>query len=225
MISDIIIIVLIILFTVFGAIRGFLKTIFKLAAVALSSFIANQLSAPVGNWVYSAFIRQNVLNNIEQEITKRGFSSAMANSLQSVPDWVRNMLITVFKPWGVSVDDLQKGVLINDSQAQSIAETIEKPLGEIISGVLGIIVSIILFFIIMLIAKLLIRALLNLFQGSGVGCVNRFFGGLFGLAEGFVFVIVAIQVVSAITSIANPAIQDNPTYFGSIFNALCIFRR
>ena len=102
MISDIIIVVVVLLYILFGALRGFLKTITGLVATVLGAMLANWLSAPIGTWIYTTFVRTTVLTNIEQEITKNGFSSAVGNSLQSLPDWLSKMVASVFAPWGIS---------------------------------------------------------------------------------------------------------------------------
>ena len=82
MISDIIIVVVVLLYILFGALRGFLKTITGLVATVLGAMLANWLSAPIGTWIYTTFVRTTVLTNIEQEITKNGFSSAVGNGGQ-----------------------------------------------------------------------------------------------------------------------------------------------
>ena len=73
MVSDIIIVVMLILFTLIGALRGFLRTILNLVAAFFSALIANWLSAPVGTWFYTTFVRQSLLSNLEHEITQSGF--------------------------------------------------------------------------------------------------------------------------------------------------------
>ena len=142
MISDIIIVVVVLLYILFGALRGFLKTITGLVATVLGAMLANWLSAPIGTWIYTTFVRTTVLTNIEQEITKNGFSSAVGNSLQSLPDWLSKMVASVFAPWGISMDDLQKGVLINSQQAQQISHTIEEPIGQMISSLFAIVAAV-----------------------------------------------------------------------------------
>ena len=210
MISDIIIVVVVLLYILFGALRGFLKTITGLVATVLGAMLANWLSAPIGTWIYTTFVRTTVLTNIEQEITKNGFSSAVGNSLQSLPDWLSKMVASVFAPWGISMDDLQKGVLINSQQAQQISHTIEEPIGQIVLKI---------------ILKLIFNAIIKLIRGSSrPGGVDRFFGGVFGFAEGTLVVLVGIHIVYMIMSLCNPAVSDDPMVFGKLFNTLCLFR-
>ena len=225
MISDIIIVVLVLLFTMIGALRGFLKTICSLVATVLGAMLASWLSTPLGTWIYTTFIRTTVLTNIEQEITKNGFSSAVSNSLQSLPDWLGKMVGAAFAPWGISMDDLQKGVLINNQTAQQISHTIEEPIGKMISAFFAIIASIILFFVLSLIIKLILNGIIRLLRrSSSPGGVDRFFGGLFGFAEGTLIVLVGIHIVYLIMALCNPAVSDDPMVFGKLFNTLCLFR-
>ena len=225
MISDIIIVVLVMLYTMFGAMRGFLKTITGLAATVLSAMLVNWLSAPIGTWIYNTFIQPTVLTNIEQEITKNGFSSAVGNSMQSLPDWVSKMVSSVFAPLGISMDNLQKGVLINNQQAQQISHTIEEPIGKMISALFAIIAAVVLFILLSIILRLIFNAIIRLIRGSSrPGGVDRFFGGLFGFAEGTLTVLIAIHIVYLIMSLCNPAASDDPMVFGKLFNTLCLFR-
>ena len=225
MISDIIIVVLVLLYMLFGALRGFLKTIAGLVATVLSALLTNWLSAPIGTWIYTTFVRTTVLTNIEQEITKNGFSSAVGNSLQSLPGWLSKMVASVFAPWGISMDDLQKGVMINSQQAQQISHTIEEPIGKMISSLFAIIAAVVLFIVLAVIIKLIFNAIIRLLRGSSrPGGVDRFFGGLFGFAEGTLVVLVAIHIVYLIMSLCNPAVSEDPMVFGKLFNTLCLFR-
>ena len=151
MISDLIIAALIIGFIVIGAVRGFAKTLLNFAGLVLNIMLSRFLSGLISGWIYTTFIQKVILSNLETEIAKNGFSETVANSMQTVPDWVTAMLNSFFAPLGVNTGNLQKGIIIDGSQAQQLAKTIEQPMSEIIIAVLNIIVMTVLFFLFMIV--------------------------------------------------------------------------
>ena len=83
----------------------------------------------------------------------------------------------------------------------------------------------ILFIVLKIILKLIFNAIIKLIRGSSrPGGVDRFFGGVFGFAEGTLVVLVGIHIVYMIMSLCNPAVSDDPMVFGKLFNTLCLFR-
>lgn len=223
MIADIIIIVIIAIFTVLGAMRGFLRTLLNLAAMALNLFLSNFVGGALAGTVYRTWIQPVILQNLEAEILKNGFSDTMAHSLQSVPQWLHSLLASVFTPMGISMDELQKGVLISKDQAQTIAKTIEQPLGSVITAVLGMVITVVLFLLLTLIVKLILHAALRRLRGVPIGGMNHLFGGIFGLLEGIIFVCIAINIFYVIMTYASPSFFENAQNFGTIFRALCVY--
>ena len=223
MISDLIIAALIIGFIVIGAVRGFAKTLLNFAGLVLNIMLSRFLSGLISGWIYTTFIQKVILSNLETEIAKNGFSETAANSMQTVPDWVTAMLNSFFAPLGVNTGNLQKGIIIDGSQAQQLAKTIEQPMSEIIIAVLNIIVMTVLFFLFMIVIKLIIRAILKVFRIPVLSGINHFFGGIFGCIEGIVFVCLAINIFYVIMTYASPALTDNKQYFGTLFRALCVY--
>lgn len=223
MITDFIIVVVVILFTVIGALRGIARTLVNIAALALSMMLSRFLSGMIAGWIYTTFIQKTILTNLETEITKNGFSETVAHSMRSIPDWIQSVINSFFTPLGLKTDDLQKGLIVNSSQAQQLAKTVEQPLGQLITGVLSILVMAVLFFLLMMIIKLIIAMIFRCFHFSALSGINHVFGGIFGCIEGIVFICLAINAIYVIMTNASPALAENPQYFGSLFRALCAY--
>ena len=223
MISDLIIVAVIVGFVVLGAVRGMARTLLNLAGMVLNVMLSHFLAGAISGWIYSTFIQKVILSNLESGIASNGYSDTVANSMQSVPGWVTSMLNTFFAPLGVNTENLQKGIIIDGTQAQQLAKTIEQPLSEIITAVLNIIVMAVLFFIFMVIIKLIIRAVLKFFSIPAISGINHLFGGIIGCLEGIVFVCLAINIFYVIMTYASPALTDNHQYFGTLFRALCVY--
>lgn len=223
MISDIIIIVAVIVFIVIGAVRGLAKSILNLAGVAINIMLAHWLSGLIANWTYETFIQQGILDNLQTQIVQNGFSDAAANSFDALPGWVSSLIASVFLPFGIGLEDLQRGVYISDTQAQSIAQSIEQPLSNIIITVLSFVLAILLFIIFLVVIKILIKLVLKFFQISVISHINHILGAVLGCVEGIVFVWVAINIFYVIMTYASPTFSENSMYFGPFFNALCMY--
>lgn len=225
MIVDIILILIVLLFICIGAFRGFARTLLNLIGTVLNLVLSRFLSALLANWVYTAFIQPTVLSNLETSIVNNGFSEAVANSLKSVPEWLDTLLATVFAPLGLTLEDLQKGVFIGDNQARQLAQVIEEPLGKLIIAVLSICLMLLLFFVFLVIIKLIIRAVLKLFDLPGISGINRFFGAVLGALEGIVLICIAINIFYVIMTSTDPNYFSDPMWSGTLFRALCIYIR
>lgn len=223
MISDIIIIAVIITFIIIGAVRGLARTILNLAGLAINIMLTQWLSGLLSSWIYETFIQQGVLDSLQTQIVQNGFSDAAANSFDALPDWVSSLIASVFSPFGISLEDLQRGVFISDTQAQSIAQSIEQPLSNIIIAVLTFVLAILLFIIFLILIKVLIKFVLKFFEISVISKINHILGAVLGCVEGIAFVWVAINIFYVIMTYASPTFSENSTYFGQIFNMLCLY--
>ncbi len=223
MLSNIIIIALILLFTFIGIKRGIARTILNLAGLIVTAFVANWLSEIASKWVYSTFIQQSVITNLSDMIQQNSSKYALENCFDAVPGWINSVLSSVMKLFGGNVNDISDGFSISQSTSTSVAQAIEKPLGEVVVAVLGIIFVVVLFIIIFILIKMLIRLALKFFEIPVIRQLNKVLGGIFGFAEGIVFVFLAINIFYAIMSYINPAILSNSLITGDIFKMFCNF--
>ena len=72
MIADIIIIAIFVLLFMIDFKRGIAITILNIAGVALTGFLAYHISAFLASWVYTAFVQQTLITNLQQMSTASG---------------------------------------------------------------------------------------------------------------------------------------------------------
>lgn len=224
MIADIIIIIIAVLFLLLGIKRGAARTLLNLAAVGAGAVIAHFLASRIAEAVYTGFFRQTVLNNLESAVAQKGAQFAAQNSIDALPDQLRAITGFFTGMFGVKPEDIQGRLVPSSNVTGEIVRSIEQPLAQFCIGVLTVLFTIILFFVLVMIFKLLIRLILGFFEIPVIRQVNKILGAIIGAAEGLIFALFSVNIVYFILSYANPLLLENKNVFGSLFNALAIFK-
>ena len=224
MIADIIIILIAVLFLFLGIRRGAAKTLLNLAAVGASAVLSHFLASRIAEAVYNGFFRETVLSNLENAITQKGEQFAAQNSIDALPDQLKGITGFFTGIFGVKPEDLQGRLVPSSDVTGEIARAIEEPLAQLCTCVLTVLFTIIFFIVLMIVFKLLIRLALGFFEIPVIRQVNKILGGVLGAVEGVIFVVFLVNIFYIIMSYANPLLLENKSVFGSVFNALAIFK-
>ena len=113
MITDIIIVAVIVLFAAIGVKRGLAKTILNIAGLVLAAISAYYLSSFLSQLIYDAFIKQTVINNIQQIIEQNGIDYALSNCLEAVPQWINGILSFIIGIFGMSLNEYQNQLVLS----------------------------------------------------------------------------------------------------------------
>lgn len=224
MVSDILIFLLLALFVLIGWRRGLARTLLNLASVIAAFAVGSFLSENLAQAVYDGFIKQTIITNLQTAITEHGVETVTSTSMQYAPSWVTGILSSVLKMFGMSMTDLQNSVEISKDTSLSLAQQLEKPIGEVTVSVLSLLMMTVLFTVLMILGKLLIRYIVKVFELPVVGTVNHLLGGAFGFVEGLVLVLVLVNLLYVVLVTVNPSLVNSSGYFGSVFNFLCFFK-
>lgn len=224
MIADIIIILIVVLFLLLGIRRGAAKTLLNLAAVGASAVLSHFLASRIAEAVYNGFFKQTVISNLENVITQKGEQFATQNSIDALPDQLKGLTSFFTGIFGVTPEDIQGRLVPSSDVTGEIARAIEEPLAQLCICVLTVLFTIILFIVLMIVFKLLIRLALGFFEIPVIRQVNKILGGVLGTVEGLIFVVFLVNILYLILSYANPMLLENKTVFGSVYNALAIFK-
>lgn len=224
MIASIVIILLFVLFIFIGYRRGAAVTLLNLVAVIIASALTGFLSNAAAQAVYTNFMRASVVEKLQGFITQSGGQFAAENSLKALPDSISAPLDFLAKLCGTTTRQIQGRLVTSTQQTAELVNTIEKPLGEICVFFIGMLFSVIFFIILMIVFKLLIRAILGVFELPVIRTVNRVFGALVGALEGIVIIFCLVNVIYVIMSYTNPALLGQSAVFGGLFDALAVFQ-
>lgn len=217
MIADIIIIAIFALLFMIDFKRGIAITILNIAGVALTGFLAYHISAFLASWVYTAFVQQTLITNLQQMIDTQGINAAIANSFSALPDWAMGMMEFFLSLFGTDASIYTNDFQIPNQTATTVSVSVEQLIQPIITGffqmVIGAVISIIVFILI----KLLVNKLAKVFKIPVVKQVNQLLGGVFGLVEAAILVFFAVNIYSGVLEFSNPEMLNSPMISGAVF--------
>ena len=217
MIADIIIIAIFALLFMIDFKRGIAITILNIAGVALTGFLAYHISAFLASWVYTAFVQQTLITNLQQMIDTQGINAAIANSFSALPDWAMGMMGFFLSLFGTDASIYTNDFQIPNQTAKTVSVSVEQLIQPIITGffqmVIGAVISIIVFILI----KLLVNKLAKVFKIPVVKQVNQLLGGVFGLVEAAILVFFAVNIYSGVLEFSNPEMLNSPMISGAVF--------
>lgn len=217
MIADIIIIAIFALLFMIDFKRGIAITILNIAGVALTGFLAYHISAFLASWVYTAFVQQTLITNLQQMIDTQGINAAIANSFSALPDWAMGMMGFFLSLFGTDASIYTNDFQIPNQTAITVSVSVEQLIQPIITGffqmVIGAVISIVVFILI----KLLVNKLAKVFKIPVVKQVNQLLGGVFGLAEAAILVFFVVNIYSGVLELSNPEMLNSPMISGAVF--------
>lgn len=217
MIADIIIIAIFALLFMIDFKRGIAITILNIAGVALTGFLAYHISAFLASWVYTAFVQQTLITNLQQMTDTQGINAAIANSFSALPDWAMGMMGFFLSLFGTDASIYTNDFQIPNQTATTVSVSVEQLIQPIITGffqmVIGAVISIVVFILI----KLLVNKLAKVFKIPVVKQVNQLLGGVFGLAEAAILVFFVVNIYSGVLELSNPEMLNSPMISGAVF--------
>ena len=204
LIFDLGVIAIVVLFAMSGYKKGLLVSVVNVVGTVVAAAVAPILGSVFSTIVYTNFIKGAIINsvaNATKDIPINATSLQKANELlDSIPNSVFNML---------SLGEGDRGVR-EMSEAISSASNLDLPNlveGMVSAKALGLISTIltVIFFIIISVAlKFAAHILTKTVEVVKLGGVNKFFGGMFGVAESVLVIMVITCLVYFVTMFMSP---------------------
>lgn len=188
---DLIFLCVLLLFTIVGVRRGFIRSAFHFLGTVIAAFLASVLGGIVAQWVFDAMFRDALVNRINEGLTEIGTGGvelALQNVLSSLPDFLTRAL----KDAGVTVNSLQ-GILAHSSA--EAAEVITDSLTPIFVSYLKVLAVIVLFFLFVLLVRPLSQIVAEIFRLPLLRQVDGLLGGVFGFLLALVALWVAVSAL------------------------------
>lgn len=223
MISDIILIIIVLLFVALGVKRGIAKTILNIVGIAVTYLCASYLSSIGATEIYKIFLKQGVINNINSFISTNGIEYAIDNCLNALPEWINTFVSVLLSLLGGDFQSFISYSKVEFANASSAtAATIEPMVRAAAETVIGIILFVLLFIIAFILTKKLIKLIAKLFKLPVISQVNSFLGGLLGAFYGLIVAFIAVNIAGVLLVCASPEIISNETIIGALFKFLCL---
>lgn len=217
MVADIIIIAVFALLFFIDFKRGIAITILNVAGVALTGFLAYHISNFLASWVYTALVQQTLTTNLQQMIDTQGINSAIANSFSALPNWVMGMLGFFLSIFGLDSSVYTNDFQVPNSAAAAVSTSVENLIQPVITGMFRLVIGVVISIIIFIIIKILVKKLARVFKIPVVKQINKFLGGVLGLAEAAILVFFAVNIFSGVLEFSNPEMLNNPMISGAVF--------
>lgn len=222
MILDIIIIGIIALMTIIGYKRGIVKSLYGLIILAAAGFLAYLCGKLLAEFIYDNYILSSITDSVNEsfESSKVNSSAVSANIFDSMPDFIANLL----SGFGIT----QKGFSTtlnsaSDFSQNAVLVAVEKVIKPIIISAISVFMTIILFILFILLFKLLGRYFLKLFEAPVIRSINALLGGVLGLCEGVLIVLLVIIIIRISASFTKSVIIskdliDSSFIFKNVYN-------
>lgn len=195
---DFLVIVIVAVFAFFGFKKGIMKTIVSIVGTFIASLLTMLLSNPIAEAIYYGLFDDVIVEkayDASKLFKQSGEGQLIDKILQTMPKFVGNSL----PGFGISQKSLS-------AAAAAGAEKVEELLRPIVISFISLIVSVILFILISVIIKFISRFINDRIDDSYIGTVNRFFGAVIGIIEGFVLIL----VIAFVIRIAVPHLKTVP---------------
>jgi membrane protein required for colicin V production len=127
--------------------------------------------------------------------------------LMIVHGYIKGLIDELFS-WAALILAIWVAVLLNSATAVFIRQRIMQNV-RVVPEILGFAA---VFILVMIVIKLLEKILKDVIEGANLGTVNKILGAVFGLIEGFAFVILIIFVLTV-----QPLFDPSKIFSGSIF--------
>lgn len=184
LILDIAAAVLLVLFTLIGVRRGFIRSVVRLLGFVLSVVAAAVASMPIAQYVYEAFFYSPIQAMVSQKVQEgvasaaTGLAEQVTAVLSSLPKGVQSLLSV----YGTDGNGLSGAAQTGEALVSTVVDSVITPL---CTALLQVIVFLVLFLVLFLLIRLLGKLIDKVFSSLPViKQINGVLGGVLGFAEG-----------------------------------------
>lgn len=199
-IFDIALLVIVIICVIYGCIKGFLSMFVSLVGRIAAVILALILSSFLAKYTYTTFVQPQVTETVSakvEEVLEKDKNTALEEIIKKatdgMPEFVQNSAL--------SCTDLIK---VDNDKKTEIADTIEESvISPIVSSALQIVIFIILLTIFLIIVKFLSKSFGEINDWPIVGKLNQFLGGVLGIVNAAIIVIIAVFVIKGVVLLSG----------------------
>lgn len=186
---DIGLLLIFILFIIWGAYRGAVRTVLGIAAFVLAGFLAIKIGAYLAPKIYDQFFAESISQAIQANLpsVSDGMSAAQQAeaALNALPESIRNLATAA----GIDLSTIQAQLSSYQYSNADIAQNIEgSVIAPIVVTVCKVLVTIVAFVLLYIILRLIICLIDRFFDLPVLSTVNRIVGGMLGAVRGFLAV-------------------------------------
>lgn len=205
LLDGIVLLILLICF-IAGWKRGAAITLLNFVALVAAFTVSVLLSPSLSNSIYETFFKAGVTDQLARTIGNSigdGAEAVIAGIAAVVPSFA-----AVFLSSSSFDSEAITGIIENGNQdsVNSAADAVEGLISPAFTALIGIIIMVILFFILLAVFKFVARLLSKFFELPVLSTINRVFGGVIGIAEGVILVMLIVSLAKMAVPITDGSI-------------------
>lgn len=205
---DIVLVAFILIITVIGALRGFLKSLFNVIAYVLAALTAKLVSIPVTQYIYTNYISAKVLDTLYEIMPSGSVDGEIMTVIDNVLDSLPSFVSTLASQFGI-FDSVKPSGGVASSLSVEVIES--DYIGPIILSVLSIIVLVLLFILFAAIFRIIFIFVDKAITDDShkiVKSVNIALGAVFGLIKS----LLPAGLICIVLNIIAPLINNSSLY-------------
>ncbi len=197
---DGIVVIIFLYFIVTYVRRGFVQSIIRFIGSVVAVVAACFASRVLSSLVYSVWIRENLIQQVQQLGNVQAVQSIDA-AISHLPGILANLL---YYTYGENLSSQVEAYLSSSGSVTDIATRI---VDDLFQPILVGLISMLLFVVLLIVLLLVVRVVARTFQGVNnlpvIGSVNMLLGGLIGLLMGLLVMYVVTMVSGYVTALTN----------------------
>lgn len=205
-IVDLILIIIVVVVAIVSARKGFLLSLFNIAAYVISGILAKIFSSPVVSYVYTNYFSEKILLKLHELMPSGSLegeiNTIVIDALEALPEFVLSM-IGHFNMFDFASSGTSAG-----TQSALTVEMIEQTyVAPLVSNVLSIIVVVLLFVLFSVVLRFAFSIINRLVTGKKhklIRGTNMFLGAALGVVKGSVIA----GLICAVLNIAAPVVNN-----------------
>lgn len=192
--------VVIVLFAIVGAKKGFIKSCADFLGAVIAMIGAGILSNPAAQWVYVTFFREPLIEKISAAVVGLGTGEAVSAVFSGFPDVIQRALSAAGITEGSVVAQLQSG-------AKGVAEGITDALSPMLTGLIRVLAMLVLFILLLVVIRAVAALLTGLFELPVLHGINGALGAVFGALMAVLVLWIVLACVQVFTPMLSAEMQ------------------
>jgi len=215
---DVILVLIVVVFIITSAKRGFLLSLLDLGAYIISLLVAMFSSKYLARLIFNLFIKNPVQTRVEDGL-KAAAGKTLQEQTETIVSKIPKFIVDVWSDTGSAISKE-----IESHGNSSAAYITDKIIEPVVNGLIGAILFFIIFFVVLVFTKWLARIISKVLKLPVAKQINMTLGGVFGFFKGSIAVLCILAVFSFVNSsfpliqretiatsyITDPLIKNNP---------------
>ena len=203
---DIAFAVIIIIFMIVGAKRGFARSALDLVAIAVTLLLSLSVATPAAASCYDSFLSERIEAKLNETIKTQNMhvQGSVSELVESLPDFIQPYAEQQLR----NLDDRFIAQGANETKATFIAKVEEQIVRPVTIRILSALLFTVFFVLLGIVLAFVARLIAGLFKHSAIHTADAVLGATLGLAKSLVLVVFASIFLVFLSTRSNGALTE-----------------